>query len=144
MAISASLLALAARGTVVLAVAGVLVALLGRRRAVGCHRLLTATALCLVILPVLPRVLPRWELSVPGLSSPSGERAARRLDAGDAYGPAVARSDRGALASTLLGSSSPCDENGGWCRCHDRSREPGPRPCATPNGRSVKKAAFAC
>jgi len=103
---STFLLALAARGTVVLAIANVLVRLLGRRRMAGCHRLLTATALALLLLPVLPGLLPRWELRLPGLPTPPSEPGSGgRHDAGGAYGLATAGSDRATPAPAARASA---------------------------------------
>ncbi|MGE5272710.1 MAG: M56 family metallopeptidase [Verrucomicrobiota bacterium] len=72
------LLALAVRSTIVVAVALGLVALLRRHRLVACHELLTLTAAALLLLPVLPGLLPRWELRLPRLpSSEPGPPVAR-------------------------------------------------------------------
>lgn len=67
------LVALTLRGTVVLSVALGLGLLLRRSSAVARHRLLTLTAVSLLALPVLPRMLPSLELplALPGLE-PSG------------------------------------------------------------------------
>src|SRR5262245_39692078 len=54
------LLALTLRGTVVLSVALGLCLLLRRASAGACHRLLTATAVGLLLLPTLPWLLPKW------------------------------------------------------------------------------------
>lgn len=64
MAASSWLLALALRATLVLLVALVLATFLRRRTALGRHRLLTLTAIGLLLLPALPELLPRWETAL--------------------------------------------------------------------------------
>jgi beta-lactamase regulating signal transducer with metallopeptidase domain/predicted nucleic acid-binding Zn-ribbon protein len=59
------LFALTVRATVVLSAALVLDALLGRGRAAARHHLLTAAAVGLLALPILPALLPAWELPLP-------------------------------------------------------------------------------
>lgn len=73
------LLALTLRSTVVLAMALALAGLLRRTTAVARHRLLTLTAIALLLLPALTRVLPRWELSFvpPWMETPSHEAEGR-------------------------------------------------------------------
>jgi beta-lactamase regulating signal transducer with metallopeptidase domain/predicted nucleic acid-binding Zn-ribbon protein len=56
------LLALTVRSTVVLSVALALGVLLRRTAAVARHRVLTVTAIGLLLLPALPGMLPRWEI----------------------------------------------------------------------------------
>ncbi len=58
-------LALALRSTIVLAVALALSSALRGRRAAARHRLLTFACVSLLALPLLGRVLPRWELPLP-------------------------------------------------------------------------------
>jgi beta-lactamase regulating signal transducer with metallopeptidase domain/predicted nucleic acid-binding Zn-ribbon protein len=59
------LLALAVRATAVVSAALVLDAVLGRGRAAARHHLLTVAAVALLLLPILPALLPAWELPLP-------------------------------------------------------------------------------
>lgn len=58
------LLALTVRATLVLTVAFSLCALLRRGSALPRHRVFTLTAFGLLLLPILPELLPRWELAI--------------------------------------------------------------------------------
>ncbi len=85
------LVALVLRSTVVLGVALAL-GRLPRLCAVARHGLLTLAAASLLLLPVLPGFLPRWELPVPHVRS-GGERASI-LDPAPIEAPPVARAER--------------------------------------------------
>lgn len=77
------LLALVLRSTVVLVVALSLGGLLRRSTALARHRLLTLTAMALLLLPALPRVLPRWELGIvpPWMETRSQQATGHPTDA---------------------------------------------------------------
>ena len=112
------LVALALRSTVVLLVALGLGWLLRRSSATSRHRLLTATAVSLLALPILPEVLPNLELPlvrvparvpapVPAIAPPAGTTVLQVENGPSRPGPGVARATESVVTVTTNAAIAP-------------------------------------
>jgi beta-lactamase regulating signal transducer with metallopeptidase domain len=104
------LVALALRSTVVLLVALGLGWLLRRSSATSRHRLLTATAVSLLALPVLPEMLPSLELPltrVPAMAPSAGTAVLQGENGPPRPGPGAARAAASVAAPTTSVATAP-------------------------------------